>query len=99
MAYYTVVYEKFPDNWKENLIFRNDLGFEVWESGSSWYLIKDGYKIGILIDSDRFQNAYNGDFEKWINVVRKKDIDKIENLQEYQEQISKDIEVIESIWK
>jgi len=100
MAYYTAVYTKSNHNWftNENQIWEHH-GFTVHQVGGTYYMLKDGYRIAELLEIDRLHTAYGGSFIRWIAAIRKKDIKKIEKLREYQEQISKDIELIESIWK
>lgn len=100
MAYYTAVYEKDNYGWltKDNQIWERN-GFTVHKFQGKYCMVKDGYRIVELIETDRLNTAYGGSFVKWIESIRKKDIKKIEKLKEYQSQITEDIEIIESIWK
>lgn len=101
MAYYTAVYQNDNYGWftKKNRIYENELGFTVHRFQGKLCLLKNGYRIAELIEPDRLETKFKGSFENWIESIRKKDIQKVENLKEYQRQITEDIKVIENIWK
>lgn len=99
MAYYTAVYQRIADHIKIcPIIYQNEDGFEVRKAMSRYYLIKSGYKIAEIIETDVLDKKYKGNFELWIESIRKKDIKKITNLKEYIDQVDADIKLIESIW-
>lgn len=99
MAYYTAVYQSVSDwIYDHPIVYQNEDGFEVRKVTSSYYLVKSGYKIAEMIETDVLDKKYKGNFELWIDFIRKKDIKKIENLKGYIDQINADIKLIESIW-
>jgi hypothetical protein len=99
MAYYTAAYQPISD-WAHDapIAYQNEDGFEVRQTTSRYYLIKSGYKIAELIEQDVLIKKFKGNFELWIDSIRKKDIQKIETLKGYIDQINVDIELIRSIW-
>lgn len=99
MAYYTAVYRPIASHVKIcPIIYQNEDGFEVRKVTFRYYLIKSGYKISEMVETDVLDKKYKGNFELWIESIRKKDIKKIANLKEYIDQVNADIKLIESIW-
>lgn len=100
MAYYTAVYKK-DDFYKNCKLEWESKNFKSYSWGSRLFLYtKDDYRIGELIDGyDGLEKYHKGSFEVWLENIRKKDLKKLEALNQYQSDLKNDIEVIETIWK
>lgn len=104
MSYFTALnstWEFIPKNGKKICEISNkDRIFVVYEHGGRYYLYREMYQLSEIISGEEgFMKQYKGDYQKWIEKVEKKDMEKVEKLKKMADQVIKDAEQIENIWK
>jgi hypothetical protein len=98
MSYHTAAPNKYAMPASAEIVFRNDDGYIAYEHSGRLYLYKDEYRLAELISGySTLKKSYRNSFDVWIHRIREKDLDKIETLKEYIENIKSDISVIASI--
>lgn len=73
-------------------------GYEVYSFQGRFFLYRKSCQIATLISGQTtLDKKFKGDFDKWIQSVKDKDIQKIENIKAHIEELKKDIETIKDI--
>lgn len=102
MAFYTATYktDEFYKHKTCQLQWKND-DFRVYSwQGRLFLYTNDDFRIAELINGYEGLSKYHkGSFETWIENVKKKDLKKIETLEQYQFELENDIDLIKTIWK
>lgn len=103
MSYFTAINSKLLSFKGEGKLIWEEGDFTVIESGkhigSRWYLYCKQWQISEILDGKSgFMRQHKGDFHKWIDKIRKKDVAKVANLRASAKQIEADADTIESIW-
>lgn len=100
MAFYTATYSQYcwPPNCQQKIFEDGD--FTAWQTQGRYFLYYKDYQLAQCINGqESLDKAHKGSFTQWIENVKKKDLKKIEKLEEYKVQLEEDIELIKSIWK
>lgn len=100
MAFYTATYQphEFPPKWEIKIF--EDGEFTVWQSNGRYFLYWKNFQLAQCINGqESLDKEHKGSFTQWIENVKKKDLKKIEKLEEYKIQLEQDIELIKTVWK
>lgn len=103
MGYYTALNSTWTfiiENGKKVIsITTKGNTFVVYQYIGRYYLYKDNYQLSEIIDGkEGFTKQYKGDYIKWIEKVKKKDMDKVKKLRAMAEKVITDANEIEKIW-
>lgn len=86
-----------PKNINGEPVYFND-GYEVTLFQGRLFLYKNHYRIADLINGyETLDKKFKGDFNKWIESIKKKDINKIKNIKDKISELEEEIKHLNSI--
>lgn len=98
MAYHTGVPSKATPHSSQEKVYEDKEGYSAYSWGGRIFLYKSGYRVAELVNGfDTLKKKYRGSFEVLIHKIREKDLEKLETIKGYIEDLQKDIETIKSI--
>lgn len=98
MAYFIAEPNKSNITSHDELIWRNG-EFSAYTFQGTITMHYRGYSIGTLIGGKKvLESRYKNSYERWIDYLREKDLDKIEHTREMCQEALATCDAIESLW-